>query len=329
MRTFELEIRSVTAETALIRAFELVAPDGGALPAFSAGAHLQIAIPGLAEPRCYSLIELASDAAAFERPTRYRLGVRIEDASRGGSRFMHALKAGDRVTVTGPKNEFALHEPGPDETPVVLLAGGIGITPVASMAAALKAAGRPFVLHYSGRSRDQLAFVDALAALAGDALVLHTDDDPMTRLEVGALLDSVKQARGEAPHLYVCGPKGMIDATIDGAKARGWPAGHVHFELFAAAAPVAGDQPFELELRQSGRILTVPADKTIVDVMEAAGCDPMFDCKRGECGVCTATVLEGVPDHRDYFLTDSEKAAGKLIQICISRAKSARLVLDL
>ncbi|WP_407277896.1 PDR/VanB family oxidoreductase [Aromatoleum evansii] len=329
MRTFELEVRAVTAETPLIRAFELAAPDGAALPGFSAGAHLKIAVPGLAEPRCYSLIELAPDAAAFDRPTRYRLGVRIEDASRGGSRFMHALKAGDRVTVTGPKNDFPLHAPASGEAPVVLLAGGIGITPVASMAAALKAAGRPFVLHYSGRSRDQLAFVDELAALAGDALVLHADDDPMTRLEVGALLDSVKPTRGEAPHLYVCGPKGMIDATIDGAKARGWPAGHVHFELFATAAPVAGDQPFELELRQSGRILTVPADKTIVEVMEAAGCDPMFDCKRGECGVCTATVLEGVPDHRDYFLTDSEKAAGKLIQICISRAKSARLVLDL
>jgi len=329
MRTFELEVRSVTSETPLIRAFELVAPDGAALPGFGAGAHLQVTVPGLAEPRCYSLIELAADAAAFDGPTRYRLGVRIEDASRGGSRFMHALKAGDRVTVAGPKNDFPMHEPAGDEGPIVLIAGGIGITPIATMAAASKAAGRPFVLHYSGRSRDQLAFVDELSALAGDALVLHADDDPYTRLDVAALLASLKPARGEYPHLYVCGPKGMIDATIAGAKTHGWPAERVHFELFAAAAPVAGDQPFELELRQSGRVLMVPADKTIVDVLEAADCDPMFDCKRGECGVCTVTVLEGVPDHRDYFLSDSEKAEGKLIQICISRAKSARLVLDL
>lgn len=329
MRTFELEVRSVTTETALIRAFELAAPDGSPLPGFTAGAHLQIAVPGLADPRCYSLIELAPDAAAFEHPTRYRLGVRIEDASRGGSRFMHALAAGDRITATGPKNDFALQTPVPGEAPVVLLAGGIGITPIASMAAALKASGRPFALHYSGRSRDQLAFVDELSALAGDALVLHADDDPATRLDIAPLLDSLKPARGPFPHLYACGPKGMIDASIAGAKARGWPADHVHSELFATAAPLAGDQAFELELRQSGRVLTVPTDKTILEVMEDAGCDPMFDCKRGECGVCTATVLDGVPDHRDYFLTDSEKAEGKLIQICISRAKSARLVLDL
>lgn len=329
MRPFELEVRSVKTPTPLIRAFELAAPDGAALPSFTAGAHLQVTVPGLADPRCYSLIELAPDTDAFDRPTRYRLGVRIEDASRGGSRFMHALKAGDRVTATGPKNEFPLHAAAPDEAPVVLIAGGIGITPIASMAAALKAAGRPFELHYSGRSRDQLAFVDELSALARDALVLHADDDDATRLDLGTLLDALKPARGAFPHLYVCGPKGMIDATIAGAKTRNWPVDRVHFELFATAAPIAGDQPFELELRQSGKVLTVPADKTIAEVMEEAGCDPMIDCKRGECGVCSATVLEGVPDHRDYVLSDAEKAEGKLIQICISRAKTPRLVLDL
>ena len=329
MQTFELEVCAIAAESPLIRAFELAAPDRAALPAFTAGAHLQVAVPGLAEPRCYSLIQLAPDANAFDRPTRYRLGVRIEDASRGGSRFMHALKTGDRLTVTGPKNDFPLHEPTPNEAPILLIAGGIGITPIASMAAALKAAGRPFELHYSGRSRDQLAFVDALSALAGDALVLHADDDDATRLDLGVLLDARCPNGREACHLYVCGPKGMIDATIAGAKTRNWPADRVHFELFATAAPVAGDQPFELELRQSGKVLTVPADKTIAEVMEAAGCDPMIDCKRGECGVCSATVLEGVPDHRDYVLTDAEKAEGKLIQICISRSKTARLVLDL
>lgn len=329
MQTFELEIREVVAETPLIRAFELAAPDGGALPAFAAGAHLRVDIPGLAEPRCYSLIQLETDAAAFAQPTRYRLGVRIEDASSGGSRYMHALAAGERIQVAGPKNDFPLHAATAGEAPVVLVAGGIGITPIASMAAALKAGGRPFVLHYSGRSRDQLAFVDELAALAGDALVLHADDEPATRLDLDALLDSMKPDGGAACHVYVCGPKGMIDAVIAGTKARAWPQDHVHFELFATAAPLAGDQPFELELRQSGMVLTVPADKTIVQVMEEAGCDPMVDCCRGECGVCSATVLEGEPDHRDYFLSDAEKAEGKLIQICISRAKSPRLVLDL
>ncbi len=329
MPELELIVSEIRAETALIRTLHLRAPDGAPLPAFSPGAHLQVKIPGLDDPRCYSLVAFDADPAVFDAPAAYRLGVRLEDPSRGGSRHMHALAIGDRITVSGPKNDFPLHAAAAghegDEGEIVLIAGGIGITPIAAMACALQAAGRRYALHYSGRSRDQLAFVAELRALAGDALHVHADDDPATRLDIGALLDRLSPTQ----HLYTCGPKGMIDAVIDGAKARGWAPERIHFELFAAAAPVAGDQPFEVELRQSGRTLLIPADKTILDVMEAAGCDPMYDCKRGECGVCTATVLEGVPEHRDYFLSDAEKAEGKLIQICISRAKTPRLVLDL
>jgi vanillate O-demethylase ferredoxin subunit len=329
MQTFELEISAIDTPTPLIRAFELRAPDGRPLPAFAPGAHLQVHIPGLHDPRCYSLMVLTTEATAFTAPTHYRLGVRREQPSQGGSRYMHELAVGDRITVSGPKNEFPLHEPAPGEGPVALIAGGIGITPIASMAAALKRDGRPFVLHYSGRSRDQLAFVDALAALAGEALVVHADDEPDTCLDLAALLDGLRPTGHHYSHLYVCGPKGLIDATIALAHARGWPRERVHFELFTSAAPVAGDQAFEVELRQSGRVFTIPPDKTILEVLEEAGCDPLYDCKRGECGVCSTTVLEGVPDHRDYFLTDDEKAEGKLIQICISRAKTPRLVLDL
>lgn len=325
MPELELTISAAQAATPLIRTLHLRAPEGISLPAFSPGAHLQVSIPGLADPRCYSLVNFDTAPGSFDTPAEYRLGVRLEDASSGGSRHMHGLAVGDRIKVTGPKNDFPLHASEPGEGETVLIAGGIGITPIASMATALQAAGRPWVLHYSGRSRDQLAFVDELSALAGPALHLHADDDPATRLDLAALLDRLSTSQ----HLYVCGPKGMIDALIEGAKARGWPACHVHFELFTSAAPVAGDQAFEVELSQSGQVLTIPADKTILEVLEAAGCDPMYDCKRGECGVCTATVLEGEPDHRDYFLSDAEKASGKMIQICISRAKSARLVLDL
>ncbi|ANQ85174.1 vanillate O-demethylase oxidoreductase [Azoarcus olearius] len=325
MPELELTISAIEAETPLIRTLHLRAPAGSSLPAFTPGAHLQVSVPGLADARCYSLVSFDADAAAFEAPLAYRLGVRLEDASRGGSRYMHGLAVGDTVKVSGPKNDFPLHAAEAGERPIVLIAGGIGITPIAAMAASLQASGRAFELHYSGRSRDQLAFVDELAALAGNAFFVHADDDPASRLDLGALLDGLDTAQ----HLYVCGPKGMIDALIEGAKTRGWPSERVHFELFAAAAPVAGDQAFEVELAQSGKVLLIPADKTILDVMEAEGCDPMYDCKRGECGVCTATVLEGVPDHRDYFLSDAEKAGGKLIQICISRAKTPRLVLDL
>lgn len=325
MTELELTVSDIRAETPLIRSLQLRPTTDTPLPAFAAGSHLQVRVPGLKDTRNYSLFSFEASATVFESPQSYRLGVRLEESSSGGSRFMHSLAVGDRITVLGPKNDFPLHAPEPDEAPIVLIAGGIGITPIAAMAATLKAAGRPWVLHYSGRARDQLAFMDELATLAGPLLHVHADDDPACRLDLAALLDGLTPAQ----HLYVCGPKGMIDALIEGAKARGWPADRIHFELFTSAAPVSGDQAFEVELRQSGKVLTIPANKTILEVLEAEGCDPMYDCKRGECGVCTATVLEGTPDHRDYFLSDAEKAGGKMIQICISRAKSARLVLDL
>src|SRR5690606_14560875 len=179
---------------------------------------------------------------------------------------------------------------------------------------------REFDLHYCGRHRDQLALIDDLHALTGERLNLHFDDDPISALNLDALLDSYAPDQ----HLYVCGPQGMIDAVLAGARQRRWPDTHLHFELFTAAAPLAGDRAFEVVLKQSGTVLTIPADQTILEALEAAGCDPMYDCKRGECGVCQATVLEGTPDHRDHYLSDAEKAEGKLIQICISRAKSAR-----
>ena len=325
MTEFELVVVAAEAETALVRTLRLAAPAGGALPGFTPGAHLRVSVPGLAEHRCYSLLVFTPESAGFERPVEYRLGVRIEEPGRGGSRYMHGLVPGDRIRVTGPKNDFPLHAPVPDEGAVVLMAGGIGITPIAAMAAALQAAGRPYVLHYSGRSRSQLGFIEELTGLAGPALHLHADDDPATRLDLDAELDRLDRRQ----HLYVCGPQAMIAALIDKAVQRGWPRERVHFELFAAAAPQAGDRGFEVELRRSGRVLTVPPGRTIVDVMEAAGCDPLYDCRRGECGVCVADVLEGVPDHRDCVLTEAEKAEGKRIHICVSRAKSARLVLDL
>lgn len=325
MAPLTLVVRDIRQESPQIRSVSLERADGGALPAFSAGAHLKVAIPGLAEPRCYSLVATEGQARDFAAPARYRLGIRLEDDSQGGSRHMHALAVGDEIQAEGPKNDFPLHEAPAGEPAVVLLAGGIGITPIAAMATALSAAGRAYTLHYTGRSRAQLAFADELAALAGPSLRLYADDEPDSAFDLDAML----AASTPQQHLYVCGPKGLIDAVIARAAERGWPPAHVHFELFTTAAPQAGDRAFEVELRQSGQTFTVPADKTILEVLEEAGCDPLYDCKRGECGVCQATVLEGEPDHRDYYLSDAEKAAGNVIQICISRARSPRLVLDL
>lgn len=319
-----LLVSEIRAETPLIRRIRLVDPAGKPLAPLASGAHLQFLIPGVADRRCYSVVQLTTAETAEPAPAAYWIAVRHEEASRGGSAYMHQLKVGDTLAVNEPRNEFPLHAPEAGEGPTVLIAGGIGITPLASHAAALSAAHRPFVLHYSSRSRDQLAMVHELQALCGDALHLHADDDPATHMDLAALLGTLRPTQ----HLYVCGPKGMIDAAIALATERGWPKERIHVELFVEAATQLGDQPFEVELRQSGQVLQVPADKTILEVMEDAGCDPLFDCRRGECGVCQVDVLEGVPDHRDYYLNDAERASNKVIQICISRARSARLVLD-
>jgi vanillate O-demethylase ferredoxin subunit len=177
---------------------------------------------------------------------------------------------------------------------------------------------------YAGRSKDHLAFVKEVEALASGRLTLHTDDCSGL-LDVNGLMESLQD--GEP--LYLCGPLPMIDAAIAAAKRLGWPKGRQHFEIFAASAPAAGDQPFEVVLANSGKSYNVPADKTILDVLIEAGEDPLHDCKRGECGICQVGVIEGTPDHRDYILSDAEKASGKMMQICISRSKTPRLVLDL
>lgn len=325
MAHLTLTVAAIQTETPIIRSIVLHSADQQALTAFTAGSHLKIAIPGQKEPRCYSLVCLDGDNTEFDTPQQYRLGVRLEDASTGGSAYMHGLKIGDTLQVDGPKNDFPLHDHEAGEAPTILIAGGIGITPIASMAATLAQAQRPYQLHYYGRSSGQMAFLQELASRHGNALVIHADDDAATQLPLTDLLQQISPAQ----HLYVCGPKGLIDAVIEQSRDKQWPHTHVHFEVFTNAAPQAGDRAFEVELRQSGKVLHVPADKTILEVLEEAGCDPFFDCRRGECGVCQATVLEGTPDHRDYYLSESEREAGNVMQICISRSHSDRLVLDL
>ncbi|TEA76884.1 PDR/VanB family oxidoreductase [Allopusillimonas ginsengisoli] len=325
MSKLKLTVTDIRSETQIVRAITLKASDGEPLPAFTPGAHLKVSIPGQKAPRCYSLVCLDDDPAAFEAPACYHLGVRLEDPSTGGSRHMHSLSVGDELEVDGPRNDFELHEAQINEHAVVLVAGGIGITPIASMAASLKRAGRAFVLHYYGRSRAQMAFLDVLAAQHGEAVHMHADDEEATQLPLNDLLDSVDQKQ----HLYVCGPKGLIDAVVEQSHGRQWPHAHVHFELFSTPAPQEGDAGFEVELRQSGQVFHIPPDKTILEVLEEAGCDPLFDCRRGECGVCQVVVLEGRPDHRDYYLSEAERDANDVMQICVSRSHSDRLVLDL
>jgi len=180
-------------------------------------------------------------------------------------------------------------------------------------------------MHYAGRSRELMAFLPELQQLLGESLRVHADVEAGAPLDVDALLD----ACGSDDQLYVCGPKPMLDTLLARTQARGWTRERVHFEVFTAPTVAAGDHAFEVVLKLSGRSLTIPADRSILDCLIDAGCDPMFDCKRGECGVCQTTVVEGEIDHRDYVLSERERQDGNVMQICISRCKGQRLVLDL
>lgn len=310
----------------LIRLLCLQAEDGAALPGYTPGAHIQVRVrlaDGREDWRHYSLIELTGQEQARKTPASYTIAVRLEEAGRGGSRFMHeGLQEGSVVRVLPPRNDFPMHDGAPG---AVLAAGGIGVTPLASMAAARRAAGQPVRMVYAGRQRSQMAFLDELQSLLGDALEVHADDERGAALDAQALV----AACAADEHLYVCGPQVMLDAVLAAAQAQGMARERVHFELFAAPVAEAGDGAFEIVLAQSGQTLTVQAGQTILDCLLANGHDPMFDCQRGECGVCAVDVLEGEVDHRDYVLSPSEKDSNKVIQICISRAKSPRLVLDM
>ncbi|MDB5934511.1 MAG: Oxidoreductase, partial [Massilia sp.] len=272
---FEVTVAEVRPLTSHVTAFRLRDADGAALPAWQAGAHVRVGveIDGKADWRHYSLIR----NGANDHPGEYLIAVRREErdaGGRGGSLFMHQLKAGATLQVSVPIDGFRLD---PTHDDVLLIAGGIGITPLISMATALRAAGKRYALHYSGRSLDQLALVPELRAGAADALTLYADDDSARRLDLRALLAASKPSQA----LYTCGPKGMIDAVRDIALELGWQTDHIHYELFVEAAAEAGDHAFEVELAQSGTRLLVAADQTILDAMIDAGLDPMFDCKRG------------------------------------------------
>ncbi|GAB4347611.1 MAG: PDR/VanB family oxidoreductase [Oricola sp.] len=317
MDTLTMRVAAVRNLTDRIAEFTLVAADGNALPDWQPGAHIRVKLPGNGD-RAYSLIAFDASRQAC---SAYRIAVQLEPEGQGGSRYMHSLKAGDTVSVTPPKCDFPLDA----DAPALLLAGGIGITPMISMASELAAKSMPFEFHYAGRTREAVAYAEELADAFGSALHLHFDDEPENALD----LESTIRALGSGRHLYICGPRGMIDAARKSAGENGIAAERVHVELFDDAAAQEGDTSFEVELGSSGEVFTVPPGRTIVEVLEEAGIDLVYDCQRGDCGICQTNVISGTPDHRDVVLSDAERAAGKVMQICVSRAKSARLVLDL
>jgi ferredoxin-NADP reductase len=321
MEQFEVVVSQVEALTPRIREFVLARPNNAPMPGWAAGAHIDVHLSDVGR-RSYSLIETTSPRAAAEHPTAYRIAVLLESKSRGGSAYMHGLKAGDRLTISSPANNFPL---GTGTSDVALVAGGIGVTPLLAMACELSVAKRSFSFHYAGRSRAELAFLGEIERLTSASATIHADDEAGRLFDLEGLMTRLAT---DVP-LYLCGPLPMIEAAIALAKRMNWPQGRLHFEILTAPEEKAGDASFEVELKSNGRVYEIPAGKTILDVLIDAGEDPMHDCKRGDCGICQTAVIEGVPDHRDYILSDSEKASNKVMQICVSRAKSKRLVLDL
>ncbi|MYL04515.1 MAG: Rieske 2Fe-2S domain-containing protein [Acidimicrobiaceae bacterium] len=298
-----------------VAAFEL-APIEGVLPTFQPGAHIDVHLPnGLV--RQYSITNGPGESAS------YRLGVKLEPDSSGGSSCLHeTVREGDVLAISEPRNNFPLRR---DSNRTILVAGGIGITPLLAMAQALDRMSLPFELHCFAQSAEHVAFADVVDGLGG-SVVRHLGLSPdETVAEIRRLVAGYESFA----NLYVCGPGPMLEAVRREASAAGWPDEAVHFEYFKNTNEIDNSSTFEVALARSAMTVTVPAGATILEVLRGHGVIMPSSCEQGACGTCVATVLEGEPDHQDVYLNDSEHRAGDRIMTCVSRAASDRLVLDL
>ena len=284
---------------------------------FRPGAHIDVQTQkGIV--RQYSLTNGPEDRK------HYTIGVKKEPRSRGGSLAMHALRPGELLEVGEPRDNFKLQLDAPHS---VLLAAGIGLTPLLSMARHLSAAGRSLALHIFARAPEYVPFRTVLNAppLAGHVSYRYETDPRRVREQLAALVGH----RPPGAHLYICGPSPFMEAVM--AAAATWPAHTKHLEHFGAT-PDLGATPndsFEIMLARSNQIILVSHDQTIVQALAEAGIVVEVSCEQGICGTCMTPVLEGVPDHRDCFLTEAERVARSCMALCVSRARSPRLVLDL
>lgn len=300
-----------------ICALELERASGEALPPFEAGAHIDVHVGGLV--RQYSLLNHPSERS------RYKIAVlRLAD-SRGGSIKVHErLTEGQSFQISAPRNHFQLR-PSPF---ALLIAGGIGITPLMSMSSSLAAAGSQFALHYCARSRAKMAFAQELQGAAFSSSVsLHIDDEAATKFDCRAALTEAP----EGAHLYVCGPGGFMKHVLDTARDAGWGDDRVHYEYFQPTAALSDDKDaaFEILAARTRKRVTVTAAETALSALARVGIVVPTSCEQGVCGTCLTDVLEGIPDHRDMFLTPEERARNNQFLPCCSRACSESLTLDL
>ncbi|NML35297.1 PDR/VanB family oxidoreductase [Paraburkholderia antibiotica] len=319
----QARVRTLRHEAEGVLSVELVPADGTRFPAFSAGSHVDLHLPN-GITRSYSLLNPADDI------DRYVLGVLFDPTSRGGSRFVHeSLRCATVLPISTPRNNFKLAEPAqrtrePEQS--VLIAGGIGVTPILCMYRQLRAQGRAARVVYCARSRRQAAFLDEFAALGGDVELWFDDEHGGQPFDLASYL----AAQPKHVHAYCCGPLPMLAAFEAACAASGLV--NVHVERFAAAAtatqaPTGG---YVVHLKRSDRTLEVPDGQRLLDTLLAAGVSCDYSCGEGICGACETTVLDGEPEHRDCVLSEAEKATGRSMMICVSGAKNGgRLVLDL
>lgn len=288
----------------------------GPLPTVQPGAHIDVHL-GNGLVRQYSVTNGPGEQLS------YVVGVKRDPQSRGGSALIHeSLREGDVVAISEPRNNFPLRR---DATRTLLIAGGIGLTPLLSMAKALKRSGLGFELHVFARSEEHLAFREDLEAL-GASVFRHLELDAG---ETGAAIGQIVGPHAHARHLYVCGPAPMLELVLSRAHAIGWPDEAVHFEYFKNDKVIDSSSAFTIELARSALTLAVPAGRTVLDVLRDNGVDAPSSCEQGACGTCLVTVLDGEPEHQDVYLNAAEKRANNCMLTCVSRARSERLVLDI
>lgn len=312
----QVRVAEVVEVNELIKRFRFVPRDGGALPAFSGGAHTVVEMDdhGTRRLNPYSLMSDPEDRSGYE------ISVRRDDQGRGGSLYMHRhVKPGMDMVLSHPVNLFPIDNRAKKH---LMIAGGIGITPFLAQIAQLSHFGGRFELHYSARSRPLGAYMDRLTATHPTSVHCYFDDEKQM-IDLSRILSM--QPMGT--HLYVCGPKGMIGWVLSTAEKMGWPAKALHHEEFLA--PGTG-LPFAVELAASGRTITVGTTQSLLEAMEAAGVDAPYLCRGGACGQCETNVIrcDGTILHRDHWLTPEEQVAGQKIMPCVSRFEGKTLVID-
>lgn len=314
MTLIDVIVSDIVQETPTIKTIYLSKPDGTSVGSYSPGAHIDIVGP-TALTRQYSLCSRPDGRESFA------VAVKREANSRGGSVALHELQVGDALQISEPRNLLQIAD---GATNHVLVAAGIGITPMLSMARYMDVHDISFELHYYARTAEEAAFLPILQDRCPEKLHAHLG---VARDEQDALLRSALVDTAQGTHVYVCGPEGFMKKAIAVAE-QFVPADAVHYEAFHASDQPAAEANTAFEVELDGETYEVPADKSIVEVLEENGCDVDTSCQEGICGTCIMQVLNGEPEHRDNVLTKAERDAGEVMAVCVSRTKGPKLVLD-